>query len=141
MMEILQWLGSVAGVVALGLLFIFRKGAQRYVDEKAKNLATIEDAAKITREVEGVKALHLRQSHAWKWVFEKEYDILQRVWSSTWDFQATARSLRPIIDRLPQNEEERKAVFLERHKYHADAVNAFRDVVLKNKPFIPPGVY
>ena len=71
MMEILQCLGSVAGVVALGLLFIFRKGAQRYVDEKAKNLATIEDAAKITREVEGVKALHLRQSHAWKWVFEK----------------------------------------------------------------------
>ena len=141
MYEILQWLGSLSGIVAIVLFFIFRKGAQKYVDEKAKNLATIEDTAKITQEVEGVKTLYHRQSHAWKWVFEKEYEILRRVWDSTWDFQATARSLRPIMDRLPQDEEEKRKVFQERYKYHADAVNAFRDVVLKNKPFIPPNVY
>jgi len=141
MYEIIQWMGSLSGIVAIVLFFIFRKGAQNYVDEKAKNLATIEDTAKITQEVEGVKNLYHRQSHAWKWVFEKEYEILRRVWDSTWDFQATARSLRPIMDRLPQDEEEKRKVFQERYKYHGDAVNAFRDVVLKNKPFIPPNVY
>ena len=55
MYEILQWLGRLSGIVAIVLFFIFRKGAQNYVDEKAKNLATIEDTAKITQEVEGVK--------------------------------------------------------------------------------------
>lgn len=141
MIDIIQWIGSVAGIIAVVLFVIFKKGAQKYVDEKAKNLATIEDTAKITQEVEVVKALHLRQSHAWKWVFEKEYQILQKVWDSTWDFQATARSLRPIMDRLPEDEEKKRKVFLERHKYHVDAANAFKDVVLKNKPFIPPIVY
>ena len=141
MTEIIQWIGSAAGVLALALFVIFKKGAQKYVDEKAKNLATIEDTARITQEVEGVKALHLRRSHAWKWIFEKEYEILQKVWDSTWDFQATARSLRPIMDRLPQDEEEKRKVFQERHKYHVGAANAFKDVVLKNKPFIPPSVY
>ena len=141
MTEIIQWIGSGAGVLALVLFVIFKNGAHKYVDEKVKNLATIEDTAKITQEVEGVKALHLRQSHAWKWIFEKEYEILQKVWDSTWDFQATARSLRPIMDRLPQDEEERQNVFQERYKYHVDAANSFKDVVLKNKPFIPPRVY
>jgi hypothetical protein len=104
-------------------------------------LATVEDIAKITQEVEGVKALHLRQSHAWKWVFEKEYEILKLVWDSTWEIQATARSLRPIMDQLPQDEEKKKSVYLERYKCHVNALNAFKDVVLKNKPFIPSSVY
>ena len=140
-MDIIQWIGSAAGIIACILFVIFKKGAQKYVDEKAKNLATLEDTAKITQEVEVVKALHLRQSHAWKWVFEKEYQILQGVWNSTWDFQATARSLRPMLDRLPEDEQEKRKVFEERYKYHVDAANAFKDVVLKNKPFIPPIIY
>ena len=54
-MDILSAIGAISGVIAIGLFAIFRKGAQKYVDEKAKNLATIEDTQKITNEVEMVK--------------------------------------------------------------------------------------
>ena len=141
MSEILQWIGNLSGIVALAMVYIFKKSTQTYVDEKAKNLATIEDTSRITQEIESVRNLYHRQSHAWKWVFEKEYEILRRVWDSTWAFQASARSLRPVIDRLPQDQNEREKVFQERYNFHADTVNSFRDVVLKNKPFIPPKVY
>lgn len=141
MTEILSWIGAVSGAIALGLFYMFKNGAQKYVDAKAQNLATIEDVAKITGEVEAVKASHLRQSHAWKWIFEKEYEILRNVWDSTWEFQATARSLRPIMDQLPLDKEKQKEVFIERHGVHVDSVRKFRDMVIKNQPFIPPFIY
>jgi hypothetical protein len=140
-MEILDAIGSLAGIAAVALFLIFRKGAQRYVDEKAKNLATLEDTERITEEVERVKATYLQRSHAWKQIFEKEYSLLRDVWNSTWEFQATARSLRPISDLLPEDVEEQKTVFRKRYESHGGAVNAFRDLVIKNRPFIPPHVY
>lgn len=140
-MDILGAVGAIAGSISTILFVIFRNSAQKYVDEKAKNLATIEDTAKITTEVEKVKAGYWQRSHAWKQIFEKEYALLNEVWNSTWEFQATARSLRPIMDHLPEDTEKQREVFIERHKVFADSVKTFRDVVIKNKPFIPPRVY
>jgi len=140
-MELLGVIGTVAGVIACVLFVTFRKGAQKYVDEKAKNLATIEDTEKITKEVEKVKAVYLQRSHAWKQIFEKEYSLLQDVWNSTWEFQATVRSLRPLLDHLPEDKDQQKKVYIDRYEKHIEAVNSFKDLVLKNRPFIPPYVY
>ncbi len=70
-MDVLGAIGATAGTISAILFVIFRNSAQKYVDEKAKNLATIEDTAKITTEVEKVKAGYLQRSHAWKQIFEK----------------------------------------------------------------------
>ncbi|WP_320040729.1 hypothetical protein [uncultured Desulfobacter sp.] len=82
----LNYIGNVAGIIAIALFVIFRKSSQKYVDEKAKNLATIEDTQKITNEVEKVKAANQQRSHAWKQLFDQEYAILKEVWGSTWEF-------------------------------------------------------
>lgn len=140
-MDVLGVVGSIGSVVAIILVYIFRNSAQKYVDEKAKNLATIEDIAKITTEVEKVKTAYLQQAHAWKQNFEVEYALLREVWNSTWEFQATARSLRPLFDRLPEEKDKQREVFIERHKVFVNSVNSFRDMVIKNQPFIPPRVY
>jgi len=140
-MEILSTIGAISGLIALGLFAIFRKGAQKYVDEKAKNLATIEDTQKITDEVEKVKTNYQQRSHAWKQLFEHEYSILKDVWDSTWEFQAHARSLRPMFDHLPEDPEKEKDVFRKRYDRYAEAVEVFKDSVIKNRPFIPTHVY
>lgn len=140
-MEILSAIGSIAGVVAAILFVIFRKGAQKYVDEKAKNLATIEDTEKMSKEVERVKTDYLQRSHAWKYIFEYEYKVLKDVWDATWDFQANARSLRPMWDHLPEDPDKKKAVFIERYNKYSETVNKFKDAVIKNQPFMPTHVY
>jgi hypothetical protein len=140
-MDTLGAIGAIGGVVSTILFIIFRNSAQKYVDEKARNLATIQDTARITAEVERVKAGYLQTSHAWKQIFEKEYALLREVWNSTWEFQATARSLRPLMDRLPEDKTEQREVLIERHRVFGNSVKTFRDVVIKNKPFIPPRVY
>ncbi len=140
-MEMLQAIGSISGAIALVLLVVFKNSTQKYVDEKAKNLATIEDTKRITSEVERVKARYLQRSHAWKQIFEKEYSLLRDVWGSTWEFQDTAKSLRPLVDRLPKDQDRRKKVFAERRERHVEAVSRFIDLVLKNRPFLPPHVY
>ena len=140
-MEILNVIGVIAGIVASILFVIFRKSAQRYVDEKAKNLATIEDTEKITNEIEKVKADYLQRSHAWKQIFEFEYGVLKEVWKATWDFQAHARSLRPLFDHLPEDHEKQREVFLERYKKYSETVELFREAVIKNQPFMPVHVY
>lgn len=140
-MEILNVISLIAGIVASILFVIFRNSAQKYVDEKAKNLATIEDTQKITNEIEKVKTDYLQRTHAWKQIFEFEYSVLKEVWSATWDFQAHARSLRPIMDHLPEDPEKRKEVFIERYNKYSETVNLFRNSVIKNQPFMPVHVY
>ncbi len=140
-MEILNVISILAGIVASILFVIFRKSAQKYVDEKAKNLASIEDIENITNEIEKVKADYLQRSHAWKQIFEFEYAVLKEVWSATWDFQAHARSLRPMFDHLPEDSEKQREVFVERYNKYSEAVNVFRDAVIKNQPFMPVHVY
>jgi hypothetical protein len=141
MIEVLSAIGSISGILAMVLFVLFRRSAQKYVDAKAINLASIEDTGKITEEIEAVRSLYLQQSHAWKWIFEKEYDILEKVWKTTFELQSAARSLRPILDHLPENKDEQKKVYLIRYETYANAANGFRDVVFMNKPFIPPNVY
>ncbi|MBN1515550.1 hypothetical protein JXA32_03165 [Candidatus Sumerlaeota bacterium] len=141
MNELLSGIGAASGAIALWLVYVLRKSAQEYIDEKAKNLATREDIGRITAEVEAVKANYLRQTHAWKWIFEKEYEILRNVWDSTWELQATVRSLKPLWDHLPENKEEKMEEFRKRYNDYIKTVQKFQDMVMKNRPFIPPVIY
>ena len=141
---VFNWLsviGTVSGAVAIALLKVFQKSTQSYVDEKARNMATLEDTAKITAEIESVNAKFELSTYAKKHLFDKEYDLLREVWKSTWEFQAMARSLRPILDSLPEDMDEQKKVFLERYNKYGVAVQGFRETVVKNKPFMPQDIY
>jgi hypothetical protein len=137
----LSGVGALSGAICIYLFNLFRNSAKVYVDEKARNLATIEDTARITAEIEAVKSKHEFSTHAKKQVFEREYELLQLVWRSTWEFQAMARSLRPIMDYLPEDKIKEENVLKERHAQYIESVNNFRDVVIKNKPFMPQNIY
>ena len=140
-MEILNSIGFIAGVIASILFVIFRNSAQKYVDEKAKNLATIEDTEKITNEIERIRTEYIQRSHAWKHIFEFELEVLKDVWKATWDLQAYSRSLRPSIDNLPEDKEKERELFIKRYKKYSEKEEIFREFVVKNQPFIPPHVY
>ena len=139
--QVLTLVSSISSGICVTLFFIFKNGAQKYVDKKAENLATEEDIAKITTEVEGVKSEFGNRTHAWKQVFESEYALLKEVWATTWEFQALARSLRPIMDYVPEDREKEREQLIARYERYQEGVSHFRDVVIKNQPFIPPSIY
>ena len=134
-------MSSISSGTCVVLFLIFKNGAQKYVDKKAENLATEEDVARITSEVEGVKSDFGNRTHAWKQIFESEYALMKEVWATTWEFQALARSLRPLMDYLPEDREKEREQLIERYNRYQKGVVAFRDVVIKNQPFIPPNIY
>jgi hypothetical protein len=140
-METLNVIGSIAGVITVILIVIFRNSIQKYVDEKAKNLATIEDTEKITSEIERIKTEYILRSHAWKHIFEFELEVLQNVWKATLDLQAYAYSLRPVPDSLPADPDKKREVFIERYKRYSEKVVTFREIVIKNQPFMPLHIY
>ena len=139
--QFLTLVSSISSGTCVVLFLIFKNGAQKYVDKKAENLATEEDVARITSEVEGVKSDFGNRTHAWKQIFESEYALMKEVWATTWEFQALARSLRPLMDYLPEDREKEREQLIERYNRYQKGVVAFRDVVIKNQPFIPPNIY
>lgn len=140
----MELLGGLALIVATGSavsVAILKSGFQRYVDEKSRNLATLQDTARISEKVQAVESRFARGNHAWKEIFQQEYAILKEVWRTTWDFQATARALRPVMDFLPMDTDQIREVLSARGSTHNASVKAFIDVVVKNKPFIPQEIY
>ena len=59
-MMILLSVLEIAACVGLAVIVYLQLGLRSYAQEKGKNLATKEDIAAITREVEGVKAEYVR---------------------------------------------------------------------------------
>jgi hypothetical protein len=140
----MELLGGLSLIVATGSavsVAILKSGFQRYVDEKSRNLATIQDTARISAQVQAVESRFARRTHAWKEIFQQEYSILKEVWLTTWDFQATARALRPIIDYLPMDTDQIREALSARGSTHNASVKAFIDAVVKNKPFIAQSIY
>lgn len=133
--------GSIGGMVAFFVLSLIKVGSHQYIDEKAKNLATLQDIKEITEKVESVKTEYVNRSYAWRKFLDFELNILKDVWKASWELQASVRSLNPIIDNLPENEEEKKKIFIARYKEYKEKVIQFIDMVVKNQPFIPPGIY
>lgn len=140
----MEFASGIALLVATGTaawLAAFKSGIQKYIDEKSRNLATLQDTARITEQVQAVESRFARSTHAWKEIFVQEYAMLKEVWRSTWDFQAKARSLRPVLDFLPMEPERIREVLVARGEVYNASVKDFIDVVVKNKPFIPQDIY
>lgn len=125
---------------------------QSYFSEKGRNIATKEDIATITREVEGVKAESLAQLERLKvelsqaqllnrTQFELELSAYREVWESLLAVHRAAAGLRPVWDRgmgQGETEESRRS---ERLKAFADTFNPFSQAVWKHRPFYPEAVY
>jgi Txe/YoeB family toxin of Txe-Axe toxin-antitoxin module len=94
---ILQLAGTVGGIASPALLISFRSSAQKYTDKKAENLATIQDTGKITDQVERIKSDYQMWFQASRFVYENEYTLLKEVWKESWELQAKARSLTPVV--------------------------------------------
>ena len=138
---ILQLAGTVGGIASPALLIAFRSSAQKYTDKKAENLATIQDTGKITDQVERIKSDYQMWFQASRFVYENEYTLLKEVWKESWELQAKARSLTPVLDRASSDEAERRRELAERYDAYVVQVNHFKAAVIKSKPFIPVEVY
>ena len=79
---------SVAGILVL--IFLVRGYLPTYVTEKGKNLATKEDIAEITRQIEGAKAEYTHELEAVRaaigsrlgihqFRYQREYDLLSHL--------------------------------------------------------------
>lgn len=126
----------------LGIVYFLGLYALKsYFDEKSKNLATQQDIKDITIKVEKVKTDYINQSYAWKKFFDFELENLKNVWNACWELQSSARSIRPIFDNIPQGKKEQEDLYFKRYKKYIENMNLFIDIVIKNRPFIPPEIY
>ncbi|OVE80637.1 hypothetical protein BVY04_05475 [bacterium M21] len=147
-------------IVVLGVIVLILKHSMKgYGEEKGKLQAALEELPKLTQKVEevkkkievsnaeeiakivkGVEARYELKNHYSKEVFNKEYEVLENVYGSTWKLQACVQTIMPVLDKLPVDKEERKKVFQERWSRYAEAFNEFRDGVTQKRPFIPGDV-
>lgn len=134
-MNIIYEIIKAVCLIIISLLF------GHYFSEKFKNLATAQDIAKITTKVESIKAEYLNQTYAWARFFDFEFEHVKAVWDASYDLQISARSLSPIIDRVPLDEESQKAVRQDRHREYYECISQYQKKVLKNQPFIPQEIY
>ena len=80
--------GSIGGILAFAILSLLKVGVFRYVDEKAKNLATVQDIRQITNKIESVKTEYVNRSYAWQKFLDFEFEIVKDVWKASWELQA-----------------------------------------------------
>jgi hypothetical protein len=145
---ILQALTLAACVAILAL----RGFLPKYVEEKAKNLATKEDIEGITASIERVRSQHAaelervrsdlnRALNVHKLQYETELRTYEQIWIDLVDVQRAALSLRPIVDTLPQDESEKQRVIQKRLETFGEAFNRFVARVHSRRPFYPPEVF
>jgi hypothetical protein len=159
MNEPMEWADYLKfGVVQVIVTFCAAYFAS-YIREKGKNLATREDIQKITDKVESVKVVyakelevlkaeysaHLkyfesqlsRKLHVDGTRFEKEFQVIQSVWTALIDFQRAANHLRYVINLpipKPGMKEEAYGKFRE-------ARETLDSTLGKNSPFVAKEVY
>jgi len=132
---------AIIEIVILAVLAIMGLFFKHYVSEKLKNIATSQDISTITTKVESIKADYLNQTYAWTRFFDFEFEHVKAVWDASYDLQISARSLSPIVDRLPLDEESRKALLQQRYLEYFECISQYQKKVLKNRPFIPTDLF
>ncbi len=148
-MEILAVVLNVAALLAVGLLARMFKG---YASEKGKNLATKEDIAAITHEIEGVRSQYsadlerlrtdlARGLNIHKARYETELHTYQEIWKALVPLYHTTLLLRPTrvfgsVPSGPMDEHNRKLL-----NTFAEEFNPFAELVYTTRPFYPESVY
>ncbi|MBF0387996.1 MAG: hypothetical protein HQL20_09120 [Candidatus Omnitrophica bacterium] len=121
-------------VVGLGLFF------RIYLQKKAENLATKEDVADITKQVELVKASVGAKLYVHQVRYQNEFELLKALSEKLIDLRDAAFSLRPIIDSYDPKETKEARKERRYKEYHAAAV-AFYKLYECNRPFYPDDIY
>ena len=136
---------TIVGLIA-GVLFL-RKYLPTYVAEKGKNLATKEDIAEITRQIESVKSEYAHNLEGVRaaigsklgihqFRYEREYDLLSQLSEKVVELRDATQMLRPEAEYVnpDENDDDRKKSILSR--YTAASKDLYRFYEAK-RPFFP----
>lgn len=135
-----------AGVTVLGW------SVASYLKEKGKYLATKQDIAGITRQIEAVKTEHAEKLealksqlnakfHAHTVRFEKEFKALEEIWGKLLKLRNTAMKLRPPGESYANEERTKDEEKKKRFNEYREAFDAFWAVLYPNQPFLPPEIF
>jgi uncharacterized protein YoxC len=123
----------------------------KYLGKKAENLATKEDVGQITKQVESIRHLYLKELESLRAVmnaqlyihqtrYQNEFNILKDLSEKIFELRDSGLSLRPVLDHINQNEPEEKRKANRLNRYSAAAV-AFYKMYESYKPFYPAEIY
>lgn len=149
MSEIYYILLPVFGFI---LGFVVKNFIPAYFSEKGKNLATKQDIKEITQIIEQVKAELSKDLELLKYelskkaaihrlVAEKEITAISDIGISLFDLRISTVSLRPAVDYLPSDENEKRQRFEDRYKVWTEKYNLFLTSIEKNRLFLPKYLY
>jgi hypothetical protein len=138
----MEFISFLAGLIAM---FLLQQYLPSYIKQKGKNLATREDIHEITRQIESAKIEYSRELeglknqlnlkfHAHTVRFEKEFRVLEEVWSRLIDLHNAGAAFKPGFKSGEPDEEEDKKRFWE-------AYNALLRTIDVQKPFFPQEVF
>jgi|SRR2546422_246213 len=142
----------IVNAAALAAAGILAGMLRAYGSEKGKNLATKEDIAAITHEIEGVRIQYLtelerlrtdlaRGVNMHKARYETELQTYKEIWEKLVPVERATLNLRPtkVFGAVPSGSvEDHNRELLNKF---ADAFNPFADLVYKTRPFYPESVY
>jgi hypothetical protein len=131
-MIVIQSIFLVVLLIMLGLLvLIYRNSLPAYFAEKGKNLATKQDIADITREVERTRSAFLDRQLQFSHFIQKQLDVIGTTYGLLHDAQDyVVNMVQPF---QYGGDEEEKA----RRKQAIDAFNALSGFYWKHKIYLP----
>ena len=133
-----------SGVIIVGLSSWLGKVWANRILEKDKLKYTLEIEwlkTKYTQELEKYKVQTEKSIFVHKLQYEKEFEIYSEIWESLFDLHVNTQQLRPILDKLPEDVEERKEEKITRAENFSNSYNRFSKLVKKYSPFYPKGIY
>jgi hypothetical protein len=164
----MEWIKLVANdvivvFITLGCVFLLRNYFAAYFTEKAKNIATKEDIADITSEVEKVKLQYTaeiekirnqytaeieilkselsRKSYVHSVQFEKEFNLLTELWEHLIDLKEYAtKSIYKAFDLSKIDNYDEKSIRNINNEI-TEYVLEFIRFLESNRPFYPEGIY
>ena len=143
---------AIVYFIAVPILTFLAAYVGGYAKEKAKNTATKEDIAEITKKIEDSKSVYterleqlkadlLARSHFSQVRYEREMKIYDDIWQKLSGLKQAVLSLRPIVDvvlKEGETEESRKQV---RAKDYVNANAALSESVEHHRPFYPHEIW
>jgi hypothetical protein len=116
------------------LVAITRRAAPSFLAEKGKNLATKQDIAEITREVEQVKLAFAEHQLRSSRVFEKQLEAVDGTYERLHDAAELVMNMVHPVQVGGENEER------ERRRAAGDAFNNLSGFYWKHKLYLPDGI-
>src|SRR5262252_8319335 len=127
-MEIILIILQVLLLLAVGVLaLIYRYSLPLYLSEKGKNLATKQDIAEITREIESVKAIFLEHQTQFSLFHQKRSEAISGTYELLHDATEYARHM---IDPVQSGGD---AAEVQSHERGIDAFNKLSSFYWKHK--------